>query len=146
MVAENHDTTAPLPMLRVLAADDNEINRTVMAAFLDQLGVDAVIVEGGEAAVEAWRGAHFDVVLLDVVMPGVDGPEALRRIASEARAEGRHPPPAIAVTGHASATEISACLDAGFAGHLAKPIDAARLARTLAGLARVAGPPGGAGC
>ncbi len=132
---------APAPAvpagLRVLFADDNEINRVVLGAHLDALGVAATGVEGGRAAVAAARDGGFDALLLDVVMPDLDGPDALRAIHAEAREAGRVPPPAIAVTGLADAAGIEACLAAGFAAHLAKPIGMDRLAALLAGLSRV---------
>jgi PAS domain S-box-containing protein len=125
---------APDPALRgmrVLAADDNEINRTVLAALLGRLGVEVVAVDGGRAAIQAARDGAFDALLLDVVMPDLDGPDALAAIRAEAEARGASPPPAVAVTGRASADDIDACLRAGFVAHLAKPIAAERLAETL---------------
>ena len=116
---------------RVLVADDNEINRLVLTAFLERLGLSVTTVVGGRAAVEAARHGGFDALLLDVMMPDLDGPDALAIIHAEAAAENRAAPPAVAVTGLASASEIDACTRAGFAAHLAKPIDACRLATIL---------------
>jgi PAS domain S-box-containing protein len=116
---------------RVLVADDNEINRVVLTAYLERLGLSVTTVDGGRAAVEAARQGGFDALLLDVVMPDLDGPDALAIIHAEAAASHRAAPPAVAVTGQASASEIDACTRAGFAAHLAKPIDAERLATIL---------------
>jgi CheY-like chemotaxis protein len=126
--------TALRPGLRALAADDNEVNRLVIAAFLKALGVEAVVVEGGRAAVAAARAGAFDILLLDVLMPDMDGPEALAAIRAEAKAAGRTPPPAVAVTGHAGESEIEACRAAGFAGHLPKPLSSDALIRMMARL------------
>ncbi len=126
--------TAALAGKRVLVADDNEINRMVLVAFLERLGVCATAVDGGRAAVEAASRGGFDALLLDVVMPDLDGPDALAIIRAEAACAGRATTPAVAVTGQASASEIDACGKAGFAAHLAKPIDADRLASILSGL------------
>jgi PAS domain S-box-containing protein len=123
-----------LAPMTALAADDNEINRAVLGACLSRLGVTATLVDGGLAAVDAARAGGFDVLMLDVVMPDIDGTEALSRIRAEAAAAGRTAPPAIAVTGRASAEEIEACRAAGFVGHLSKPLDAARLGTMLAEL------------
>jgi PAS domain S-box-containing protein len=122
------------PGLRALAADDNEVNRMVMASFLEALGVAATVVDGGLPAVEAARGGGYDILLLDVMMPDLDGPAALRAIAAEAEAAGRRAPPAVAVTGHASEDEIAACRAHGFAAHLPKPLQSDALARTIARL------------
>jgi CheY-like chemotaxis protein len=102
--------------------------------FLESLGVETVMVNGGQEAVEPARAGGFDALLLDIVMPEVDGPEALRRIKGEAAAAGREAPPAIAVTGHAHASEIEACVEAGFVGHIAKPISLETLGATIAKL------------
>jgi CheY-like chemotaxis protein len=117
-----------------LVADDNEVNRLVLTAFLERLGVTVLAVNGGEAAVAAARDGRFDALLLDVVMPDLDGPDALARIHAEAAAAGRLSPPAVAVTGQASTGEIEACLAAGFAAHLGKPIDQERLLAVLSGV------------
>jgi PAS domain S-box-containing protein len=127
------------PGLRALAADDSEVNRMVIAAFLDRLGVDAVIVDGGRAAVAAASAERFDVLLMDVVMPDLDGPSALAEIIAAAAAEGREAPPALAVTGHASDDEVAECRAAGFAGHLAKPLKVDALARSIARVTESAG-------
>jgi PAS domain S-box-containing protein len=119
---------------RILVADDNEINRMVLTAFLDKLGVDVLAVDGGRAAVASAQENRFDAILLDVVMPDLDGPEALARIRADEAAAGRLSPPAVAVTGRASAEEIEACLNAGFAAHIAKPIDEAKLRAVLVGV------------
>jgi signal transduction histidine kinase/ActR/RegA family two-component response regulator len=126
---------------RVLVADDNEINRVVLTAYLERLGLSVTTVDGGRAAVEAARQGGFDALLLDVVMPDLDGPDALAIIHAEAAASHRAAPPAVAVTGQASASEIDACTRAGFAAHLAKPIDAERLATILTLLTAPKKPP-----
>ena len=119
---------------RALVADDNEINRVVLTAFLERFGIEVLAVDGGGAAVDSARTNRFDALLLDVVMPDLDGPEALARIHADAAAAGRLSPPAVAVTGRASAEEIETCLKAGFAAHLAKPIDETALRTVLVGL------------
>jgi CheY-like chemotaxis protein len=114
--------TDPLAGIRVLAADDNEINRLVLDAMLANLGVGVTMVHGGAEAVAAAAADDYDLLLLDISMPGMDGVEALGRIRDEAAAAGRRAAPAIAVTANALTHQIAAYLAAGFVAHLAKPL------------------------
>ena len=125
------------PGLRALAVDDAEINRVVMRAFLDRLEVETVLAASAGEALAAIRAQSFDVLLLDLVMPEMDGPDLRAALAAECARDGRPVPPAIAVTGRTAEAEIAEALAAGFAGHLPKPLDAAALA---AELARVTAP------
>jgi two-component system sensor histidine kinase/response regulator len=120
--------------LRALVADDTEINRIVMSAFLDGLGVDGVLVDGGRAAAAQAREKTFDILLLDLMMPDLDGAQTLAAIRADAAAAGRLAPPAVAVTGHASDDQIRDCLAAGFAAHLGKPVEPVALASVIAEL------------
>jgi PAS domain S-box-containing protein len=121
------DTLPPLPALRVLAAEDNEINRIVLAAMLDRLGLSAPFVEDGAAAVAACAETPFDLLLLDISMPVIDGVEALHRIRALSPEAPARMAPAIAVTANALKHQVEAYLGTGFAAHVAKPIEAARL-------------------
>ena len=106
--------------LRVLLADDNALNREVLAEFLEQLGLDVEAVDDGSAALERLREcANFDYVLLDVEMFGLDGLETARRIRREARFEKL---PILALTGHTDAEARRSTREAGMNGHIAKPI------------------------
>ena len=124
------DASAALDV-HALAADDNEINRLVLEALLATLGVQVTILDGGRPAVEACRGGAFDVLLLDISMPDMDGVTALGRIRAEAEAQGRGRVPAIAVTANAMSHHIAEYLDAGFDAHVAKPIDPAVLGEAI---------------
>ena len=136
------DGAAVLPEgLRVLVADDNATNRLLLGMMLDRLGVDAHIVDGGHAAVEAARAEPFALMLIDISMPDMDGTAALAAIRAEAAAEGRALCPAIAVTANAMAHQIVSYLDIGFAAHVAKPVRMDVLARTMAA-ALLQAPPG----
>ena len=131
--------------VRVLAADDNRTNRLVLQAMLHSLGTEATIVETGEAAVEACADTRFDVLLLDISMPGLDGIETLAALrAQEARA-GLPPTPALAVTANAMKHQIALYLGQGFAGHIAKPIRSADLAAAITTALAKAAAPGGRG-
>ena len=119
------------PGLSVVAADDNEINRTVLGALLAALGVEARIAETGEEAIALVEAAAPDLLLLDITMPGKDGVETLRAIRALERAKGRCPAPAIAVTAHAMSHQIETYLAQGFTTHAAKPLDLGTLAAAL---------------
>ena len=105
--------------LRVLVADDDAMNRHIASAFIRAAGLSASLAESGEKAVAAAAVRDFDVILMDVRMPGMDGLQATRRIRALPGARGRVP--IIALTAQAFAHNVEACRDAGMTGHLAKP-------------------------
>jgi CheY-like chemotaxis protein len=125
--------TAPaetLP-LEVLVAEDNEVNRTVLLRMLGRLGCRVTAVENGRQAVEAARRARFDVVLMDLQMPVMDGFEATRAIREhEATAGGRVR--ILAISAHAMAGDDARCLAAGMDDYVPKPVRFEDLARKLA--------------
>jgi PAS domain S-box-containing protein len=139
------NAAAPAPSaadaLSILIAEDNEINALLARALLERLGHHATVVFNGVAAVEAWRAARivgepYDLVLMDVQMPGGDGIEATLSIRA---AEGDGPRiPIIALTADALSEDRNACLGAGMDGFLTKPLDRDRFAEVLAGLRRTA--------
>ncbi|HJK98264.1 MAG TPA: PAS domain S-box protein [Polyangiaceae bacterium LLY-WYZ-14_1] len=117
-----------------LVAEDNAVNRTVVARMLDRLGIRATLVEDGEAAVHAAAGGGFDLVLMDVHMPVLDGLEASRRIRGLSGAAGSVP--IVALTAHAFEEHRRRCLDAGMDDYLAKPIRLATLEDVIERLLR----------
>ena len=119
------------PELHVLAADDNEVNRVVLSAMLDALGVRHRMVSGGREAVVLAREGGFDLLLLDISMPDMDGQETLAAIRREAAQRGAPYVPAIAVTANALREQVAAYRKAGFDDHLAKPIRQSDLAAVL---------------
>jgi signal transduction histidine kinase/ActR/RegA family two-component response regulator len=124
--------TAPAPgaahdAVRVLAAEDNAINQLVLKTLLEQVGIAPEIVANGREAVEAWAREPWDVILMDVQMPEMDGPTATREIRGREAASGRPRTPIIALTANALAHQVRGYLDAGMDDHVAKPIEAARL-------------------
>jgi PAS domain S-box-containing protein len=116
--------------LRVLVVDDMAINRDIFSAFLCEAGHEVVCAVDGAEAVEAAAAEDFDVVLMDVRMPGVDGLEATRRIRALPGRRGRMP--IIAVTAQAFAEQIQECRKAGMDEHLGKPFTYAGLLEIIA--------------
>jgi signal transduction histidine kinase/DNA-binding response OmpR family regulator len=113
---------------RVLLAEDNPVNQQVAAAFLQAGGLDVTLAENGLEAVEWVKKAHFDVVLMDMQMPDMDGTQATRLIRKLPQGMGL---PIIAMTAAAMDSDRQECLAAGMNAHVAKPIDAEKLVRTL---------------
>jgi PAS domain S-box-containing protein len=113
--------------LRVLVADDSLTNRAVASRVLEKRGHQVIQVADGESAVVAATRERFDVVIMDVQMPGVDGLEATRRIrATEGASPGRRTP-VVALTAHATEPDRAACLAAGMDAYLSKPYRAEEL-------------------
>lgn len=121
------DERAEIAPLRILVAEDDPVNRKVMEGFLRRLGQRAVFVEDGRAAVAACAKERFDLVLMDVQMPIMDGLEATRAI----RAAHARPPRIVACTAHTLAEEDARCGAAGMEGPLRKPLRAAELEALL---------------
>lgn len=115
--------------LRILAADDNAMNRQVLAAVLPSLGITVTLAEGGEEAISAWSSGSYDVVMLDLRMPGCDGFEVARRIRSLESA-GAHTP-LILLSGDVSDGIRKEGLRLGFNGFVPKPLEVQRLAAEI---------------
>jgi PAS domain S-box-containing protein len=130
----------PEGALRVLAAEDNSVNQTVLRTLLQQVGVEPVIVDDGAAAVAAWRAQEWDVILMDVQMPVLDGPDATRAIRAAEAATGRRRTPIVALTANAMSHQVAEYAAAGMDGLIAKPIRVGELFAALeAALAEDAG-------
>jgi signal transduction histidine kinase/CheY-like chemotaxis protein len=120
-------TNAPT---RALLVEDNPINRLLATALLKRLGVDVEAVETGEAALEWLAARRFDLVFMDMRLPGMDGLETTRRIRETKQGGSRTP--VIALTANASAADRRACEVAGMDDFLVKPIDEAGLSEVIA--------------
>jgi len=120
-----------LPRVRVLAAEDNTVNQLVLKTLLHQIGVEPHVVENGAQAVQAWKDATWDVILMDMQMPVMDGLTATRAIRDAEAATGRPRTPIIALTANAMSHQVKLCRAAGMDGHVAKPIESARLFAAL---------------
>ncbi len=125
---------APWAKLRVLVVDDIKANRDVAQAMLEGVGHDVSVVADGPSAIAAVQCELFDVVLMDVHMPGMDGLEATRRIRALPAPAGQMP--ILALTASVQAEQVTACRGAGMDGLLEKPIDRTRMLTVLAETAR----------
>jgi signal transduction histidine kinase/CheY-like chemotaxis protein len=130
--------------LRILAAEDNPTNRLILSAILTPLGAELTLVCDGAKAVEAFAAGAFDLVLMDVQMPRMDGIEATAAIRRLEREAGLLPTPVIALTANVMRHQIAAYRAAGMDDHVAKPIGIADLVRAIAAATsapRLAAPP-----
>ena len=113
--------------IRVLLADDHPVNRKVVEMILSQVSVELTSVENGAEAVQACRDGDFDIVLMDMQMPVMDGLTATREIRLNEAAMGLSRTPIVMLTANALAEHIASAEAAGADRHLAKPFDAAEL-------------------
>ena len=109
--------------LRILLAEDNRVNQRVASRMLEKYGHAVTIVGNGRDALAAWEFEAFDLILMDVQMPEMDGLEAAAAIRQRERAKGRGEHiPMIALTAHAMSSDRAACLAVGMDGFVTKPI------------------------
>lgn len=143
--AQNNPHTGcdALAGLRVLVVDDNELNLTIAAAFLEQSGARQTTASSGPEAVQAAREQVFDVILMDIQMPEMDGYEAAGKIH-----EFAPDIPIVALTGNVQPQDRQRSVDAGLAAHLTKPLGREVLCKELArfktSTLHEPRPPGGA--
>ena len=119
----------------VLVAEDNPVNQKVAAGLLERAGHRAVVVENGRQALAPSRARAFDLVLMDVQMPELDGLETTAAIRERERKARRRRVPIVAVTAHAMKGDAERCLAAGMDAYLAKPLQPASSSATIARLA-----------
>ena len=120
---------ARLKGARILVAEDNEFNQDLVAELLEQGGMVVSLCENGHEALEQLAKEHFDIVLMDVQMPVMDGYEATRQIRATPELAGQC---VIAVTASAMAEDKRRCLEAGMDDVETKPMDADHLYQTMA--------------
>jgi signal transduction histidine kinase/CheY-like chemotaxis protein len=118
--------------LRVLVAEDNEVNQKVVSRMLERLGHRVEVAVNGKDALERAKAGTFDLVLMDCQMPEMDGFEATARIRAALTSMGRRRMPILALTANASDADRQRCIDAGMDAHLSKPLKLERLAEALA--------------
>jgi CheY-like chemotaxis protein len=117
--------------LRILAAEDNPTNRLVLQTLLEQVGLFATFAENGKQALDAWRDGRWDVILMDIQMPEMDGLAATKEIRRIEAAEGRVRTPIIALTANAMSHQVAEYNAAGMDGLAPKPIQLPQLIEAL---------------
>ena len=129
---------APAPVeidaaLRILVVDDNAINRELICILLAPFDLEIETAKDGVEAVETAQRTRYDLILMDVQMPNMDGLAATRRIREGAR-PGAARPTIVAMTANVLPDQVARCLEAGMDSHLGKPIIPAKLLEVLAGV------------
>jgi signal transduction histidine kinase/DNA-binding response OmpR family regulator len=116
--------------LQILLAEDSLVNQKLAVGLLEREGHSVVVVDNGREAIAALRAQPFDVVLMDVQMPAMDGLEATRTIRAKERRTGGHMP-IVAMTAHAMKGDRERCLEAGMDAYVSKPIRASQLVEAI---------------
>ncbi len=133
-----------LPTIRILLAEDNPVNRKVAVRLLEKRGYRVETVSNGKEAVRALEESRYDLVLMDVQMPEMDGLEATRTVRDPGSAVLDHHIPIVALTAHVMRGDRDRCREAGMDGYASKPIDVNELERAIRSvLGPAAGGPGG---
>ncbi len=136
----------PMPDLRrtwrILVLDDDELSGSVQSQMLQLLGFEASTGIDSQQAIRRAAAEPFDLMLVDLSMPRIGGFDVLRLLRAAEAEQGRRPLPLIAVTGFVSPEDRERCLAAGFAGHLTKPVQLAKLKETIEDVLGSPRPPG----
>jgi CheY-like chemotaxis protein len=123
VAAQGPTSSAPL---NILLAEDNRVNQFLTVRLLEKEGHQVEVVVNGRAALAALDGDDFDLALMDLQMPEMDGFETTAIIRERERTSGRHLP-IIALTANAMVGDAERCLEAGMDGYVSKPVDVRRL-------------------
>jgi NNP family nitrate/nitrite transporter-like MFS transporter len=129
-ISERQETNAIDQKLRLLIVEDNAVNRELVCTLLSPFDLEIELACDGVDAVEAVSRSAFDLILMDVQMPNMDGLTATRRIRASA-SPGARRVPIIAMTANVLPEQVARCLDAGMDDHLGKPIDMKKLLETV---------------
>ncbi len=113
--------------LKILLAEDNLINQKLAVSLIQKMGHEVSVVQNGKLALEAIETEKFDIILMDVQMPEMDGLEATQAIRTKERLIGQPRIPIIAMTAYAMAGDRDRCLEAGMDGYVSKPVNAQEL-------------------
>lgn len=116
---------------RVLIAEDTADNRTLLEHYLDGEPVELTFAVNGQEALEQSKRNEFDLILMDIDMPGLDGYQAAKLIRKWQAEQGTVPTPIVALSAHAMREAVRASLDAGCVAHVAKPVDRSTLLKTI---------------
>ncbi|MDD5760410.1 MAG: response regulator [Desulfobulbaceae bacterium] len=126
---EKYEALKSIEGARILLVEDNAINQQVATELLEQSGFVVTVAKNGKQAIQAVRASEFDLVLMDIMMPEMDGHEATRIIREDPRFDLL---PIVALTAHAMAGEREKCLNTGMSDYLSKPIKTEELYAVLA--------------
>ena len=126
----------PGPDLRVLVVEDNPNNRRIVALVLEMIDAQVTFAENGQEGLDAFAPGRFDIILMDLQMPVLDGLSATRAIRALERASQAAPTPIIALSANAMTHHVAEALEAGATAHVAKPIAPERLIQMMIGLAQ----------
>jgi CheY-like chemotaxis protein len=116
--------------LRILLAEDNVVNQTFAIAILKKMGHQVALAVNGAEAVSKWSEGEFDLIIMDVQMPEMDGFEVTKRIREQERISGAHIP-IIAMTAHAMSGDSKLCIDAGMDEYVSKPVNRKTLEQAI---------------
>ncbi|MBF0496836.1 MAG: response regulator [Deltaproteobacteria bacterium] len=121
----------PVGALRILLVEDNLVNQKLALVLLERHGHTVVIAGDGQKALAAWEKEPFDIILMDIQMPVMDGLKATAAIRAHERQTGRHIP-IVAMTAYAMTGDKQRCIDAGMDDYLSKPINIQELYQVIA--------------
>jgi len=130
MQQSSNDEKLSSRRLRILVAEDNPVNQRLSVRMLEKMGHLVAVAQTGKEALDALRAARFDLVLMDLQMPEMDGFAATREIRM-AEQDGQDRLPVIAMTAHAMKGDREECLEAGMDDYLAKPINSEELCQVI---------------
>jgi CheY-like chemotaxis protein len=130
-----HHAVDPVEPLSILLAEDNPVGRQLVTSLLKSRGHRVLAVSDGFQVLSAMEKQPFDLILMDIQMPGMDGLEATAEIRARERKLGGRTP-IIALTAHAMQGDDERCLEAGMDGYVAKPIRTKELLAAISKLAR----------
>jgi signal transduction histidine kinase/CheY-like chemotaxis protein len=126
--------------IRILAAEDNPVNQLILRALLEPFDIALTVVADGREAVEAWGREAFDLILMDVQMPLLNGTDATVEIRERERSRGRQRTPIIALTANVMRHQIEGYLQAGMDGYVPKPIEISELLGAIEAALALSGP------
>ncbi|MDL2267316.1 response regulator [Desulfovibrio sp. OttesenSCG-928-G15] len=128
--AKADEPEVDLSSTRILVAEDNMLNQEIIREMLQDMGAKVTLADNGEEAVQLWNSNDYDIVILDIQMPVMDGLSASRVIRSSPR-PGSDTVPILAMTAHAMVADKERSLEAGMNEHITKPIDVVQLRETI---------------
>jgi len=120
--------------LNVLLAEDNPVNQKLATRLLQKMGHSVTVVENGRQALAALEKNEFDVILMDIQMPEMDGLETTAEIREREKSQDGTHIPILAMTAHAMAGDRERCLEAGMDGYVSKPVNVQELVEAMENL------------